>query len=66
MDTLIWINTLVLIFVAIAHGIMLYAVLLEVRKGNEILSRSTEALSRVERLSLATLERITTQQGSRA
>ena len=66
MDTLIWINTLVLIFVAIVHGIMLYAVLLEVRKGNEILYRSAEALSRVERLSLATLERVATRQGSQA
>ena len=66
MDTLIWINTLFLIFAAIVHGIILYAVLLEVRKGNEILSRSAEALSRVERLSLATLERLAPRQGSQA
>ena len=63
---MIWINTLILIFAAVAHGIILYAVLREVRKGNEVLSRSAEALSRVERLSLATPERLATQQGSQA
>ncbi|MBI3301355.1 MAG: hypothetical protein HYZ72_04660 [Deltaproteobacteria bacterium] len=59
MDTLIWINTLFLIFVSIVQGIILYAILREVRK-------SSEALSRVERLSLATLERVATRQGSQA
>lgn len=66
MDILIWVNTLFLIFAAVAEGIILYAVLQEVRKGNEVLSRGAEALARVERISLATLERLTTQQGSPA
>ena len=59
MGTLIWINTLFLIFASIVQGIILYAILREVRK-------SSEALSRVERLSLATLERVATRQGSQA
>ena len=57
MEILIWINTLFLIFAVIVLVIILYMSLHEVRKSNE-------ALSRVERLSLATLERLTTQQGS--
>ncbi len=57
MEILIWINTLFLIFATIVVVIMLYMTLHEVRKSNE-------ALSRVERLTLATLERIATQQGS--
>lgn len=65
MDILIWVNTLFLIFAAVAEGIILYAVLQEVRKGNEVLSKSAEALARVERISLATLERVATPQGSR-
>ena len=64
MDILIWINTLFLIFAAVAEGIILYVVLQEVRKGNEVLSRSAEALACVERLTLSTLERLATQQGS--
>lgn len=59
MDVLIWINTLILIFASVSHGVILYAALREVRK-------SSESLSRVERVSLATLERLTTQQGSPA
>ena len=59
MDTLIWINTLFLIFASIVQGIILYAIPREVRK-------SSEALSRVERLSLATLERVATRQESQA
>ncbi len=57
MEILIWINTLFLIFATIVVVIMLYMTLHEVRKSNE-------ALSRVERLTLATLERVSTQQGS--
>ena len=57
MEILIWINTLFLIFAVIVLVIMLYMTLHEVRKSNE-------ALSRVERLTLATLERIATHQGS--
>ncbi len=57
MEILIWINTLFLIFAVIVLVIMLYMTLHEVRKSNE-------ALSRVERLTLATLERVSTQQGS--
>ena len=57
MDVLSCINTLVVTFAVIVLVIMLYMSLHEVRKSNE-------ALSRVERLTLATLERIATQQGS--
>ena len=60
MDIVIWVNTLFLIFAAVAEGIILYAVLQEVRKGNEMLSKSAEALARVERISLAALERLAT------
>ena len=66
MDILIWINTLFLIFAAVAEGIILYAVVQEVRKGNETLSKSAEALLRVERITLATLERLATQQGTQS
>ena len=58
MDIVIWVNTLFLIFAAVAEGIILYVVLQEVRKGNEALSKSAEALVRVERITLATLERL--------
>jgi hypothetical protein len=64
MEMIIWINTLILIFAVVAEGIILYAVLHEVRKSNEVLSRGAEALARVERVTLATLERLATQQGS--
>jgi uncharacterized membrane protein len=57
MDLLIWINTPILILAVVVLVIMLYMSLQEVRKSNE-------ALSRVERLSLATLEWLTTQRGS--
>jgi hypothetical protein len=67
LDLLIWINTSFLIFAAVAEGIILYVVLQEVRKGNESLSKSAEALARVERITLATLERLATrQQGTQA
>jgi hypothetical protein len=55
MDFVIWLNTLFLIFAAVAEGIILYVVLQEVRKGNEMLSRSNESLARVEPITLATL-----------
>jgi hypothetical protein len=48
MDTLIWINTLFLIFGAVAEGIILYVVLHEVRKGK---SRYPGALKRSRELS---------------
>ncbi len=57
MDLLIWINTPILILAVIVLVIMLYMSLREVRKSNE-------ALSDLERHSLATLERLTMQQGS--
>ena len=66
MDVLIWFNTLFLIFAAVAEGIILYVVLHEIRKGNETLSKSAEALARVERITLATLERLATRQGTQA
>jgi len=48
------------------RGIILYVVLHEIRKGNETLSRSAEALARGERITLATLERLATRQGTQA
>ena len=66
MDVLIWINTLFLIFAAVAEGIILYVILREIRKGNETFSKSAEALARVERITLATLERLATRQGTQA
>ena len=63
MDIVIWVNTLFLIFAAVAEGIILYVVLQEVRKGNETLSKSAEALVRVERITLAALERLAVRQG---
>lgn len=65
MDVVIWINTLFLIFAAVAEGIILYVVF-RWRKGNEMLSKSAESLARVERITLATLERLATHQGSQA
>ena len=44
MDMLIWINSLFLIFAAVAEGIILYVVLQEVRRGNESLSESVKRL----------------------
>ena len=63
MDIVIWVNTVFLIFAAVAEGIILYVVLQEVRKGNEMLSRSNESLARDERITLATLERLAIQHG---
>ena len=63
MDIVIWVNTLFLIFAAVAEGIILYVVLQEVRKGNETLSKSAEALVGVERITLAALERLAVRQG---
>ena len=56
MDSLlmIWINTLFLIAAAIVQGVIVYAVVREARK-------ISETLSRVERKSLATLERLSPQ-----
>jgi hypothetical protein len=64
MEMLIWINILIVTFAVVAEGIILYAVLHEVRKSNEVLSRGAEALARVEPVTLATLERLASQQGS--
>ena len=62
MDTLIWINTLALLFVFTAGGII---VNIQLRKTNEALARVEEAAARIEetaargeRLSLAILERL--------
>jgi hypothetical protein len=66
MDFVIWLNTLFLIFAAVAEGIILYVVLQEVRKGNEMLSRSNESLARVERITLATLERLAIPHGTQS
>ena len=63
MDIVIWTNTLFLILAAVTEGIILYVVLQEVRKGNETLSKSAEALVRVERITLAALERLAVRQG---
>ena len=51
MLTLVWVNTLFLVGAAIIHGIIVYAVVREARK-------ISETLSRVERISLATLQRL--------
>jgi hypothetical protein len=66
MDVLIWVNTLFLIFAAVAEGIILYVVLQEVRKGDEMLSRSSESLARVERITLATLKRMAIPHGNQS
>ena len=55
MVTLVWVNTLFLVGAAIIHGIIIYAV---VREGRKI----SETLSRVERISLATLQRLAAEQ----
>lgn len=55
MLTLVWVNTLFLIAAAIIHGILIYAVVREARK-------ISETLSRVERISLATLQRLAAEQ----
>jgi len=55
MLTLVWVNTLFLVGAAIIHGIIIYAV---VREGRKI----SETLSRVERMSLATLQRLAAEQ----
>ena len=66
MDLVIWVNMLFLIFAAVAEGIILYVVLQGVGKGNEILSRNSESLARVERITLATLERLAIPHGTQS
>ena len=55
MMTLVWDNTLFLVGAAIIHGVIVYAVVREARK-------ISETLSRVERISLATLQRLSAEQ----
>ena len=55
MVTLVWVNTLFLVGAAIIHGIIVYAVVREARK-------ISETLSRVEPISLATLQRLAAEQ----
>jgi hypothetical protein len=55
MDTLIWINTLALLFGFIVGGII---VVLQLRKIAEALARVEETAARGERLSLPILERL--------
>jgi len=63
MDVLIWLNTMFLTFAAVAEGII-FNLVLRGGRGDEVLSRSAESLARAERITLATLERLSTQQGS--
>lgn len=55
MDTLIWINTLALLFGFIVGGVI---VIFQLRKIAEALARVEETAARGERLSLAILERL--------
>ena len=57
MDILIWINTLAILFVFAAGGII---VNIQLRKTNEALARIEETAALGERLSLAILERLPT------
>ena len=52
---LIWINTVIIIFAVIVEAVATYRVLRDIA---EVLHRNDNTLSRVERLSLATLERL--------
>ncbi|MGH7966830.1 MAG: hypothetical protein ACRERD_34220 [Candidatus Binatia bacterium] len=62
MDILIWINTLVILSVAIAMAVLLFAGLREARKAAEATSHSleviTNSLARVEQMSLEALSRL--------
>ena len=62
-DTVIWINTLALLFGFIVGGII---VVLQLRKISEALARVEETAARGERLSLAILERLPPPRESRA
>ena len=54
-QVLIWINTVIIIFAVIVEAVATYRVLRDIA---EVLHRNDNTLSRVERLSLATLERL--------
>ncbi|HWO41612.1 MAG TPA: hypothetical protein VNO43_07415 [Candidatus Eisenbacteria bacterium] len=58
MEILIWINTLALLAMAIITVINIRQIQADHRLIAEALKQSGETLSRVERISLATLERI--------
>jgi len=58
MEILIWINTLALLAMAIVTVINVRQIQADHRAIAEALKQSGETLSRVERISLATLERI--------
>ena len=63
MDTLIWINTLAILFGFIIGGII---VVFQLRKISEALARVEETAARGERLSLAILERLPPPRESQA
>ena len=63
MDTLIWINTLALLFGFIVGGVI---VIFQLRKIAEALARVEETAARGERLSLAFLERLPPSRESQA
>lgn len=62
MEILIWINTVVILAVVIVEGIVIRQISANLRESSEILSSNmktaAETLSRLERISLATLERV--------
>ena len=60
MDTLIWINTIALLFVFGGGGI---GVTIQLRKTNEALARIEETAAHGEWLSLAILERLPAPSG---
>jgi hypothetical protein len=63
MDILIWVNTLALLFALVAGGIIINVQLRKIAEAlarvEETAARSVETMSRMERLSLAILERLT-------
>lgn len=63
MDSLIWINTLALLFGFIIGGVI---VVLQLRKISEALARVEETAAYGERLSLAILERLSPSRESPA
>ena len=55
---LIWINTVVLVAGGVIVFIQVQKITASLNAGNEALSRGNEALSGLEKISLATLERV--------
>lgn len=66
MEFLIWINTMIILAVVIILVVTVFGITRALREIAQVLHRNDETLARIERLSIATLERVAANQPSRS